>query len=190
MAAIITTGTVTTSSRIASAEEIRTAFIENSQALTWLAEFLTGDEMIASACVIDAWALTETQYEIGQLWLWTWPRDATIHSAIDIQRSRIAQLSPMYDRGGCIHKYHAPLSQDMIGFVASESDAIRHKLDVLCRFVLILCGVEQRPSGEAAVLLGISKHAVDVAYCAALESLEIIRCQAILEAGGCVGMAN
>lgn len=190
MAAITTTGTVTTSSGIASAEEIRTAFIENNQALAWLAEFLIGDRTIASACVIDACTLMEREYEIGQEWLWIWPRDATIHSATDFQRSRIGQLSPVYDRGGCIHKHHAPLSQDMIGFVASESDAIRHKLDVLCRFVLILCGVEHRPSREAALLLGISKHAVDVAYCAALEFLEIIRCQAILEAGGCVGMAN
>lgn len=65
MAAITTTETVTTSLRIASAEEIRTAFIENKQALTWLAEFLTGDEMIASACVIDACDLTQREYEIG-----------------------------------------------------------------------------------------------------------------------------
>jgi hypothetical protein len=94
MAAIITSGTITTSSAVARAEEIRTAFIENKQALTWLAEFLTGDEMIASACVIDACNLTEREYAIEQEWFWTWPRSATIHSALDIQRSRIAQLSP------------------------------------------------------------------------------------------------
>ena len=190
MAAIITSGTITTSSGIAGAEEIRTAFIENKQALTWLAEFLTGDEMIASACVIDACNLTEREYEIGQEWFWTWSRNATIHSALDIERSRIAQLSPVYDHGGCIHEHHAPLFQDMIGFVASESDTIRHKLDVLCRFVLILCGVEQRPPCEAARLLGISRHAVDVAYCAALDSLEIIWCQGILESGGGIGITN
>lgn len=189
MAATITNGTITTSSGIAGAEEIRTAFIENNQALTWLAEFLTGDEMIASACVIDACNLTQREYEIGQEWFWAWPRNATIHSALDIQRSRIAQLSPVYDDGFCIHD-HAPLSQEMIGFVASESDIVRHKLDVLCRFVLILCGVEQRPPCEAALLLGISKHAVDVAYCAALDSLEVIRCQAFLEPGACIEMAN
>ena len=189
-AAIITSGTITSSSGIAGAEGIRTAFIENNQALTWLAEFLTGDEMIASACVIDACNLTEREYEIGQEWFWTWPHNATIHSALDIQRSRIAQLSPVYDRGGCTNEHHAPLSQDMIGFVASESDVIRHKLDVLCRFVLILCGVERQPPGEAALLLGISKHAVDVAYCAALDSLEVIRCQAILESGGWIDMTN
>ena len=190
MAAITTTETVTTSLRIASAEEIRTAFIENQQALTWLAEFLTGDEMIASACVIDACNLTQRQYEIGQEWSWAWPRNATIHSALDIQRSWISQLSPVYDRGGCIHEHHAPLSQDMIGFLASESDVIRHKLDVLCRFVLILCGVEERSPCEAARLLGISKHAVDVAYCAALDSLEVIWCQTVLESCGCIGATN
>jgi hypothetical protein len=189
MAATVTNGIITTNLGMASAEEIRTAFIENNQALTWLAEFLTGDEMIASACVIDACTLTEREYEIGQEWCWLLPRDATIHSALDIQRMRIAQLAPVYDRGACVHG-HTPLSQDMIGFVASESEAVRHQLDVLCRFVLILCGVEQRPSGEAALLLGISKHAVEVAYCVALESLEVIRCYAILRSDGYVVMVN
>ena len=188
MAAIIPSGTIASRSRIAGAEEIRTAFIEDNQALTWLAEFLIGDELIASACVIDACSLTEREYGMGQESFWTWPRNATIHSALDIQRSRIAQLSPAYDHGGCIHEHHFPLSQDMIACVASESDAIRHKLDVLCRFVLILCGIEQRPVGEAALLLGISKHAVDVAYCAALDSLEVIQCQRILESGCCTDM--
>jgi hypothetical protein len=187
MAAI---ATFTPSSGLASAEEIRIAFIENKQALTWLAEFLTGDEMIASACVIDACTLTEREYEIGKEWFWAWPRYATIHSALDIQRMRIAELAPVYSRDDRLHGHHAPLSQDMVGFVASESLAIRHQLDVLCRFVLILCGIEERTSGEAALLLGISKHAVEAAYCAALESLEVIRCQAILESGYCAASVN
>lgn len=190
MSATITTGIVTTSLRIASAEEIRTAFIENSQALRWLAEFLTGDEMIASACVIDACNLTEREYDFGQEWLWIWPRSATIRSALDIQRSRIAQLAPAYNGGGCAHGEHAPLSQDMIGFLASESEAIGPHLDVLCRFVLILCGVERRSSGEAALLLGISQHAVEAAYCVVLAWLEVIRCQAILDSCYCFAAGN
>ena len=190
MAATVTNGIITTSSAIASAEEIRTAFVENNQALTWLAEFLTGDEMIASACVIDACNLTQLEYAIGQEWFWTWPRNATIHSALDIQRSRIAQLSPVYERGDCINEHQAPLSQDLIGLVASESEAIQRQLDVFCRFVLMLCGVEQCQAGEAALLLGTSKHAVEVAYCVALERLEVIQCQTILESGGCVGAVN
>ena len=78
----------------------------------------------------------------------------------------------------------------MIGFVANESNAIRHNLDVLCRFVLILCGVEQRSSSEAALLLEISQHAVEVAYCAAVEALEVIRCQVIFEAGAYADAVN
>lgn len=78
----------------------------------------------------------------------------------------------------------------MIVFVANESDAVRDQLNVFCRFVLILLGVEQLSSSEAAILLGISKHAVDIAYCAALESLEIVRCQAILESSDFVPGCN
>ena len=188
--AATTSGTFTISSGLVSAEEIRTAFIENNQALTWLAEFLTNDETIASACVIDACSLTEREYERGQEWSRTWPRYATIHSALDIQRVRIAQLAPVYNRVDRIHGHHATLSQDMIGFMISESLDVRHQLDVLCRFVLILCGVEKSSSGEAALLLGISKNAVEAAYCAALESLEVIRCQAILESGYCAAPLN
>src|SRR5215468_6927982 len=108
MSATVTSGIITAKLGMASAEEIRSAFIENNQAVTWLAEFLTADQMIASACVIDACTLTEREYEIGQEWFWSWPREATIHSALDIQRSRIAQLSPAYDRVDCIHGHLAP----------------------------------------------------------------------------------
>ena len=183
MATIVSSGIVTSRSEIASAEEIRTAFAENNQALTWLAEFLTGDEMVASACVVDAGTLTEHDYKIGQEWYWTWPRNATIQSTLDVQRARIAQLSPVYERSACIHGEHAPLPQDMIEFVANESDVIRVQVDVLCRFVLILCGVERRTPDEAALLLGISKHTVEVSYCAALELLEVIWCEVLLEDG-------
>lgn len=183
MASIVSSGIVTSGSGIASAEEIRTAFAENNQALTWLAEFLTGDEMVASACVVDACTLTEREYKIGQEWYWTWPRDATIQSALDVQRGRIAQLSPVYEHGACNHWEHPPLPQDMIEFLANESDVVRVQVDVLCRFVLILCGVERRTSDEAALLLGISKHAVKSAYCVALELLEVIWCEVLVEDG-------
>ena len=189
MAAIASSGIITSSSGIASADEIRTAFAENNQALTWLAEFLTGDEIIASACVVDACTLTERDYETGQEWYWTWPRNATIQSTLDVQRTRIVQLSLVYERAGCIHGEHEHLPQEMIEFVANESEAIRVQVDVLCRFVLILCGVERRTSNEVALLLGISKHAVEAAYCAALEMLEVIWCEIILE-DGLVATAN
>lgn len=190
MAALATTATSANSSGIATVEEIRAAFTEHRQELTWLAEFLTGDEMVASACVIDARVLTERAERVFQEWLWTWPWGATIRSAIDVQQARIAQLASACDLRGCFHGQHGPLPPEMVEFVVREAELVRLRLDALCRFSLILCGVEQRSAHEAALLLGVSKRAVEGAYCAALESLEIIHCLVTLESAGGAAVPN
>ena len=51
------------------------------------------------------------------------------------------------------------------------------RLDVLCRFALVICGLEKRSANEAAALLGIDPAAVEGAYCAAIKYLEVISCQ-------------
>jgi len=186
MSAITTSGTIATRSGIAPAEEIRAAFTEHRRELTWLAEFLTDDDLMASACVGDARNLTDNiEDEICEECVRRWPREATIRSALDLKRTRIAELSSAYENGAFVGQQHPPLSLDRIDLVVRESDAIRLRLDSLCRFVLILCGVEQRSTGDAALLLGISKPAVEAAYSSALESLEVIYCQAVLESYGC-----
>ena len=187
MAATTTSETIATNSGIAGAEEIRAAFTEHRRELTWLAEFLTDDELMASACVADARNLTDNnEDEICQECVRRWPREATIRSALDLKRMRIAELSSAYEDGAFAGQQHPPLSLDSIELVVRESDVIRLRFDSLCRFVLILCGVEQRSTGDAALLLGISKHAVEAAYSRALEWLEVIYCQAVLESYGCV----
>ena len=190
MAATTTSGTTATSSGIPDAEEIRAAFTEHRRELAWLAEFLTDDELMASVCVADARNLTDThEDEICQECVRRWPREATIVSALDLKRTRIAELSSVYESyeyGAFVGRQHPPLSLDIFELVVSESDLVRRRLDSLCRFVLILCGVEQRSTGDAALLLGISKHAVEAAYSSALESLEVIYCQVFLESYGCV----
>ena len=181
MEAITTSRSIANSSGVASVEEIRAAFDENKQELIWLAEFLTGDDLMARACVLDACALTQSEYQIGQDWFWTWPRDATIRSILDLLRVRIAQLASVYESRSCFHGQHAPLSPDGIEWVGNHSDAVRLRLDVLCRFVLILCGVEQRSTVETALVLGVNRDAVEAAYCTVLESLEVMMCEEILE---------
>ena len=189
MAAITTSKTIANSSGIAPAEEIRAAFTEHRRELTWLAEFLTDDELMASACVADARNLTDNnEDEICQDCIGRWHREATILSALDLKQTRIAELSSVYESyeyDVFVGQQHPPLSLDRIDLVVRESDVIRLRLDSLCRFVLILCGVEQCSTGDAALLLGISKHAVEAAYSSALESLEVIYCQAVLESYGC-----
>lgn len=190
MAAITTSGSIANSPGISSKEAICTPFTEHNQELTWLAEFLTGDETVASACVIDASTLTEGENGKDQEWLWPWPREATIRSALGVQRVRIAQLSSVYDRCDCVYGEHAALPLEMLEFLVRESDVIRVRLDTICRFVLVLCGIGNRRSREVALLLGISEHAVEAAYLAAHQSLDIIRSQAIVESYGYAAACN
>jgi hypothetical protein len=179
-------------SGLATADEIRTAFTEHREELAWLAGFLTADEMVAAACLIDARQLAQSEGKVVQEWLWTSARDATIRSALDVQRVRIAQLSSAYDRRASTHVQDAalPLDIDMLEFLVRESDQIRLRLDSICRFALVLCGIENRCSRQVAWLLGISEHAVKAAYLAALQSLDVIRSQAIVEAYGCAAACN
>ena len=176
---------------LATADEVRAAFTEHREELAWLAGFLTGDEMVATACVIDASTLTEGENGKDQEWLWPWPREATICSALDVQRVRIAQLSSVYDRCcDCVYGEHAALPLEMLEFLIRESDLIRVRLDTICRFVLVLCGIENRRSREVALLLGISEHAVEAAYCAAIQFLDVVRSQAIVDSYGHAAVYN
>jgi len=184
MAAITSNEIIGASSAIARPEDIRAAFTDHKEELTWLAEFLTDDELMASACLIDARTLTDDNMdEICGAALASWPRDATICSALDFRRMRISELAWVYEHRVCCRP-HRPLSLEMLEFVVRHSDAIRLQLDSLCRFVLIVCGVEQRSASDAALLLGISKHVVEVAYSRVLQALEVMYCEEFLESYG------
>jgi len=82
------------------------------------------------------------------------------------------------------------LSAGTAELLAIEFDTVQLRVDVLCRFVLILCGIERRSITEAAQLLGITRCAVESAYSAALESLEVIYSQFMLESYGLAGTLN
>jgi len=163
----------------ASTENVRRIFKQYREELQWLATFLTGDEKTAAACVIDACALTESENPGFQEWLLEWARLATIRSAVQIQQRRIAQLNPVYMQCPCTHRGHPALSADSAELLVEESHLLVAKLDVLCRFVLVICGLEKRSAGEAAVLLGVDRTSVEGAYCAAIRFLEVIGCEQI-----------
>jgi hypothetical protein len=100
-----------------------------------------------------------------------------MRSAVEIQHSRIAQLSAVYKRRPCIHAGHEALSQDSLELVIEESNFLTSKLDVLCRYALVICGMEKKPASEAAVFLGVEPAVVESAYCNALDFLEVIGCE-------------
>jgi hypothetical protein len=154
-----------------------TVFSQNREELEWLANFLTGDEKIAEACLVDACAQAESGNPSLQQWSSTWASMSTIRSAAQIQQRRIAQLSYAYMQCGCIHGGHTALSSDWCGILLEESSVVCTRLDILCRFVLVICGLEKRCANEAALLLGVDPAIVEGAYCAAIKCLEVIGCE-------------
>jgi PAS domain-containing protein len=80
--------------------------------------------------------------------------------AVQIQQRRIAQLSSAYMARPCIHRGHAALSGGSVEIVIEESSALIMRMDVLCRCALVLCGLEQRSTHEAALMLGVDQSGV------------------------------
>jgi hypothetical protein len=158
-------------------ENVGNVFSQHREELEWLATFLTGDEMIAAACMADAGALAELEIPGFQEWLSEWDCLATIRSAVEIQQRRIAQLAATYKQRTCIHGGHTALSSDWREILLEESNVLIARLDVLCRFVLVICGLEKRSAPEAALLLGVDATSVEGAYCAAIKFLEVIGCE-------------
>ena len=186
MAAITINETIG-SSAIAGTKEVRVAFAEQKQELTWLAEFLTDDEFIALLCVADARKVSSNNDKDDGIYaegVQRWLQDAIIRSAIELKRARIAELASIYeplDPAGA----DLALTSDAIELVVRESDLIRLRLDSIGRFVLILRGIEQHSVDFIASLLGISKHAVEAAYSHALGLIEVIDCQTFIESYEC-----
>ena len=158
-------------------EYVGRVFSQHREELEWLANFLTGDETVAAACLVDACALAESENPGFQEWILKCAFLATIRSAVQIQQRRIVQLSFAYQQRSCIHGGHTALSYDWRQIVVEESSVVIARLDVLCRSALVICGLESRSADEAAALLGIDPAGVEGAYCAAIKSLEVISCE-------------
>jgi DNA-directed RNA polymerase specialized sigma24 family protein len=158
-------------------EYVGRVFSQHREELEWLANFLTGDETIAAACLVDACALAESETPRFQEWILKCASLATIRSAVQIQQRRIVQLSFAHKQRPCIHGGHTALSSDWCEILVEEPSVVIARLDVLCRSALVICGLERRSAYEAAALLGIDPAGVEGAYCAAIESLEVIRCE-------------
>ena len=162
-------------------EAICGAFSEHQEELRWLAAFLTGDDGMGEACVFDACACMQKSCDGGADRLTASPAFATVNSAIQVQQSGIAELAPVYANRVCSGRTDEKLAAESLEFIVLESDVIRSRLDTICRFVLVICGIENRAPTEAASWLSISRSAVEAAYCAAIDSLEVIDCQRQIE---------
>ena len=169
--------------RYATGDEVRDAFRENNDELAWLAVFLTPNAELAGVRMVDACATAATSTDVCAQWLARWTRRCTIRSAVEMQQSRISLLASAYERTPCSYRDHAPLGPVVLDVLHDKAEELGRCLDILCRAAVVLIGIEHCSPTESAQILGISRTAVEAAYCAALEFFDILSCEALADAG-------
>ena len=68
-------------------------------------------------------------------------------------------------------------------WLINNAAEIHARLDVFCRFVLVLRGIAKDSYDEVGTQLGISRSAVEQAYCVAFDSLTIVAKLDVCSAG-------
>jgi hypothetical protein len=159
--------------RYATVEDVRKIFADYHDALHWLAVFLIGDNL-APACVIDACNIAERQGPVFHEWLAHWAARATLRCALQMQRTDVAELAPSYERFERVHAKRSPLLPKDLQLLVAESAVLPSRLDVLCRFVLVMHGIAKESCEEVAAQLRVSQSAVERAYCVASDTLHLM----------------
>ncbi len=167
--------------RYATVEDVHRIFADYHDALHWLAGFLIG-EKLAPACVIDACNIAERQGPVFHEWLAHWAARATLRCALLTQRAEIAELGSTYERFERVHTKRSPLSPEELQLLVEESDVLPARLDVLCRFVLVMHGIAKESYEDVAGQLGVSPSAAERAYCVAFDSLYLVSMDACRDA--------
>ena len=162
---------IRTKHRYATTDDIRNAFGDYHNLLRWLAVFLTGDDSLAQDYVIDACTIAETQTPDFHEWLVHWAARATVRCTLQREHTKIAELAPDYERGEPLHPKHPSLSVKEFLWLIDNAAEFHARMDVLCRFVLVLRGIAKDSYDEVATQLGISRSAVEQAYCVAFDML-------------------
>jgi DNA-directed RNA polymerase specialized sigma24 family protein len=148
------------------------AFNGQREELTWLASFLLANQELVDVCFLDAFEISIQRKIVFREAPTYWARRAVIQSAISMQESRIATLATIYQRHDCSHRQHASIAPEALKLLVSQSPERVLRMDVLCRFALALRGVEQYSANQSAAILGVSRTAIDAAYCAGLLALK------------------
>jgi len=167
--------------RYATVEDVRKIFADYHDTLHWLAGFLIGEEL-APACVVDACNIAERQSPVFHEWLAHWAARATLRCAFQREHEAIAALGHAYDVVEPVAAKRPPLSPEDLQILVEHSDVMEKRLDVLCRFVLIIHGIAKESSEDVAGQLGVSPMAVEHAYCVAYDTLQRISEKALPDA--------
>lgn len=163
---------MTANHRCAHPNDIRKVFGDYRNVLRWLAVFVSDDDKLADGCIVDACAIAQTQTPDFHEWLVHWAARATVGRALQAQHARIVELAPEYEKSEPVHEEHPPLSAEHFRLLIKKSEDIHARLDVLCRFVLVMRGIAKYSCIEVATQFGISPGAVERAYCVAFDTLD------------------
>lgn len=155
-------------------DDMRKVFGDYHNLLRWVAAFLIEDDKPTDACVIDACTIAEAQTPVFHEWLVHWGARATVARALRGQRAEIAELAHQYEQGEPVRRKYPPLSAEYFLLLVKNFEEIRNRLDVLCRFVLVLRGIAMASYDQVTTQLGISRNAIELAYCVAFDTLELV----------------
>lgn len=176
---MLSTGSTT---EVAHVAEVRRLFNEYRTELQELAFLVTLDEDMAAACVIEARRRAEIRCgEVHEDCSMKSARFRTISAALEFQQKRIVELACSYHSRVRANTSIESLTPELLEILLLERPIQLLKLDVLCRSVLILCGVENQSFGKAAWLMGITCEAVQSAFDTGIAQLQRIQCALIIE---------
>jgi hypothetical protein len=157
--------------RYATSDDVRDAFGDYHNVLHWLTNFLVGDNGAQGVYIVDAAGLSDTPTPDFHDWLVQWAARATVRNVLQSERKRIRELAKDHERKPALHRNHPPLAVEHFRALINHSEEIRSRVDLLCRFVLLIRGIAKESIDEVAAQLGISRTAVEHAYCVAFDIL-------------------
>ncbi len=153
-------------------DNIRNVFGDYHNALHWLALFLVGNRELAEECVIDACTVATVDTPDFHEWLVHWAVRATFRTALQNERTSVAELASKYERGEPLVEEQAPLLAEQFRQLVRHSELVHSRLDVLSRFVLVTRGIAKDSSDEIAAQLGVSRTAIEQAYRLAVDLID------------------
>ena len=166
-------GEIRGTSHVATEDDIRQLFGEYHNLLRWLGAFLMREEEFTDDYVIDACTIADKQGPEFHEWLVHWAARATVAGLFEKQQGEIAILASKYEQGDPAHVKHAPLSPGQTSSLVENSKVLCARLDLLCRFVLVLHGLGKLSYDDVATQLRVGRSAVENAYGLSVDTLEL-----------------
>ncbi|HWR15701.1 MAG TPA: hypothetical protein VN577_12810 [Terriglobales bacterium] len=169
--------------RFADAEEMQTAFAQQHKALYWIALAITADEELATASIVDAASLAESNNCVFHDWLNHWAQVATARVAVEKCQRQISLAEREYGQLACSEYRQDSLSDEQItALQALNLRQLHYDLDALARSALILRGCLRVSIYECTLVLKVPLRSVLSAYNKAMQWYDDTAQQLQLEA--------